>query len=466
MNSEQIKLFKDSYSVEATKPNGKCSTLSEYIRFCLDGNVEMVTSKDCVVYDDTNSLLHCICRNDDAKSQADFPVKVISADFSMVQQVEGIMSIENFEKLLNNGFLAEVTSDEQKAFLLAFAKHYKVHALQPMDADPYYAFNPELSPMHNNVITNPAASGSTSIANPVSNTAAMKKAIANGASAVTITSDMTLTAEDAFIIEDGKELTIDLNGKKLTTEADCAFKVTKGALKIVNNGKEPAILHSNGRAFRVDGKVGENPSLEIGKGVTVISDTECCIFAVGKSKVVCAGDLEAYGPFAPISGNGNAGNEGTEIIINGGSIRTSVDTGIYQPQNGKLTINDCDIEVNGTVVYAKCGEIVINGGRFVATGEKRAYSYNGNGTDVTGDAVVIDCCDYPGGMPTVVINGGEFISANALGLGVYDKAGTSDPDIAQVSVKGGKFTGEVNAKYLAEGVTCALDEESGMYVVA
>lgn len=48
--------------------------------------------------------------------------------------------------------------------------------------------------------------------------------------------------------------------------------------------------------------------------------------------------------------------------------------------------------------------IEINGGIFVATLTPKAdYNYNGNGGTSTGDAIVVDACNYPGGNPCVEI---------------------------------------------------------------
>lgn len=150
MNSDQIKLLKSAYIVESKKPNGNRSTLGEYMRFCLDGNVDFVTSKDCVIFDDKNNLLHCICINDDARSQADFPVKLMSADYGIVQQIETIMSQSNFEKFLNSDTLP--ISEEKKNFIINWSRNIRNQALQPIDADPFYTQNARVIPMHNTII--------------------------------------------------------------------------------------------------------------------------------------------------------------------------------------------------------------------------------------------------------------------------------------------------------------------------
>ena len=150
MNPNQISLLKNFYIQEATKPDGKRSTLGEYMRFCLDGGIDFVTSKDCVIFDDDNTLLHCVCINNDLKSQANFPIKIMSASYDIVQQVETIMSQANFERFLNEAGLP--ISEDKKKFMLDWSHNIYNQALQPMDADPYYTQNPRIIPMPNTII--------------------------------------------------------------------------------------------------------------------------------------------------------------------------------------------------------------------------------------------------------------------------------------------------------------------------
>ena len=108
MNVDQISTLRDSYMVESTRPDGRKSTTGEYMRFITDCNIEFVTSKDLVVTDDAKEMVHCVCLNEDVYSQADFPVKIISAPYEDIHSIETIMSRENFEKfLISNCFQLE-----------------------------------------------------------------------------------------------------------------------------------------------------------------------------------------------------------------------------------------------------------------------------------------------------------------------------------------------------------------------
>ena len=123
-----------------------------------------------------------------------------------------------------------------------------------------------------------------------------------------------------------------------------------------------------------------------------------------------------------ISGNGNAENSGTNITITGGTITsTGVDgAGIYQPQDGTLTISGGTIS-GAAGIYQKCGTLTISGSPSITgSGAAAAYNYNGNGCNPTGDAIVVENCGYPGGAPTATIGGDpEITSTNGVAIGAY-----------------------------------------------
>ena len=152
MTLEQLKLIRDSYMVEADRPDGRKSTRGEYMKLSLDGGIDLVTSKDLVVFDDDNEIAHAVCINEDMRSQASFPVKIISSEYAMIQQVECIMSQKNFEDFLNEGFLAGTISAEKKEAMIKWTRNIRNQAQQPLEAEPYFNTNPTIIPMANSVI--------------------------------------------------------------------------------------------------------------------------------------------------------------------------------------------------------------------------------------------------------------------------------------------------------------------------
>ncbi|MBO4554948.1 MAG: hypothetical protein J5713_04125, partial [Clostridia bacterium] len=103
----------------------------------------------------------------------------------------------------------------------------------------------------------------------------------------------------------------------------------------------------------------------------------------------------------------NNGNNayGTTMNISGGNISGAI--GIYHAGRGTLAISgDAHIEGN-TALYIKSGNVTIGeNAEFEATLTTfEPYTYLANGCQATGDAIVIDNCDYPGGNAVVQING-------------------------------------------------------------
>lgn len=152
MNTNQIQLLKESYNKKSIRSDGKTiTTTGEYMRFITDCNLEFVTSKDMVITDDTNGMIHCVCLNEDVQTQASFPVKIISAAYEDIHAVEAIMSPENFEKFLQDGFLKDI-SINKKNYMIKWFRGVPMQRQQPNKATPYYEQKPTILNMVDNSI--------------------------------------------------------------------------------------------------------------------------------------------------------------------------------------------------------------------------------------------------------------------------------------------------------------------------
>lgn len=456
MNLEQIKLLKDSYMLEAKKPDGKPGTLGEYMRFCLDGGVEFVTSKDFVVFDDTNELLHCVCINDNMQSQANFPIKIMSSEYAMVQQAETIISKENFEKLLENGFLSTMISQEKKEFMLKWADTINNQAIRPMDPEPAYKDDLKIIPRYTTVSEREdyvVSSLYASVNGKKVFYPTIADALNNIEDGTVLYITQNLVLNDSIVIEEGKNVTIDLCGKNIAiSEAKPVFSIKDGTVNVISSGSTTGSLESKGDVFSVDATAGTNPIVNIGEGVRIKSG-ECCVYAKGTATVNCAADLIATGTYAAIQGNGNASSAGTIVNITGGSIESD-DIAVYFPQAGELNISNAIIK-GSTGVYVKSGKVSIMDSEISGGGDAAPYSFNGNGANSTGDAIVFDFCDYPGSNPTAEIANTKLTSSKSMALGVYEKEGTIHPDVAAgaIVLKENVFVSDVAcAKYCADGV--------------
>ncbi len=291
--------------------------------------------------------------------------------------------------------------------------------------------------------------------------------------------------EQSKYLSIGKDIILDLGGFALTrkseggntnvliTGADVTIK--NGSVNIVTNDTE------NGRAIYVENEgkatldsvvvtglaygvfINDSSSAVIEAGAEVYA-TNWGIFAAGTSSLTVNGgtiSTTTSGGYA-ISTNGNEGQNAT-ITVNGGTI-TGAEIGIYQP-SGTLTVSGGTI-TGATGVYQKSGTLSITGGTITGNGDKTDYLYYGNGGNFTGDALVIDNCGYPNGVPTANITGGTFSSthASAVGSYAYNKDSSTDRTPLTGFITGGTFSDVSAVNYLAENAnaTFEISDEAGL----
>ena len=221
------------------------------------------------------------------------------------------------------------------------------------------------------------------------------------------------------------DATIDLNGHTLTSTAtDEAILLNRtgsetstasyhktfnlidssengGGKLVVNPNAKHAILLNNGSP-----KATYNDVI-IGKGVTI--EGGCVSMLSDHSTLIVEGAINGGNNFA-IATNGNTVN--TNITIKDGAVLTSTGTAMYLPGTGTTTIKEGAKITGSTGIYIKSATLNIEGGEITGNGPAADYSYNNNGCNSTGQALVVDNCNYPGGAPTVNITGGKFTTAN------------------------------------------------------
>lgn len=261
---------------------------------------------------------------------------------------------------------------------------------------------------------------------------------------------LAANAQEAVVVDDGKSFTFDLNGNTLSSQTDQpALKVENGSVTVLNGKLES----KEGRGLQLDTRTSKGTvTVTLGDDVEVYSKNNIAIFAVGNVELNSAATIVSDNvDYAAISGNGSAVCAGTVLNITGGSVVSASETGVFFPQAGELNISGGKIE-GAVAVYAKSGNINISGGTLHGTGAKLEYIGNNDGNDLTGDALVIDCRDYPGGNPVVSITGGTFNSDNAAAVASYAKegleplrgfitGGTYSSDVSDLCAEGYKSVG-------------------------
>lgn len=275
--------------------------------------------------------------------------------------------------------------------------------------------------------------------------ATLADAIAAANAGDTIELLRNLTLSEVAMFSENKNLTLDLGEFTLSSsvpdnDAGTRVLTVEAGSLIITNGQ------INGRVNAYDAG-----TLTIGATATVNGT----VIVWGDGTYGAAGcktpTLNVYGTilssnYQAISTNGTD-KSGAIINIVGGTVTADGDIGIYLP-SGNLTVEGGKI-TGTTAVYAKSGSVEINGGELVGNGAKADYSYNGNGGNATGDALVVDNCGYPNGAPVVTISGGTFTSTKAKGIGSYCGGGVTA--LAEVTAYSNEISIPEDEKWVAQG---------------
>lgn len=230
----------------------------------------------------------------------------------------------------------------------------------------------------------------------------------------------------------GKSFVLELNGKKITQS------LTEES---VNKTTAPIRLFNS--SLIVNDSVGGGS----------IFGYQCAVGVFVNSKLTLnSGTLK--GEWYGVAGNGSK-NNGTTIIINGGSISNADPDGtgaaIYHPQTGEITINGGTIkgDLGIQLCAGNLSVVSINGGIIEGTGVDHRADKTGDGAVPDGAAISI--VNRPGysSVPNVTISGGTFKSANNEGLLAYtwSKNTASEWTDAKdhIQVKGGTFDSDPTA---------------------
>lgn len=231
-------------------------------------------------------------------------------------------------------------------------------------------------------------------------------------------------------------ITLDLNGKTITNAtgytADYLLGVMRGKTLVVEDSADGGAITTTEVPCAI--KMTLYGEAADGDAATLVVN----------GGTICGKD---YG----ISGNGTRQN--TDITINGGVIKganSNASLAIYHPQRGNLLITGGEL-IGNTGLAMKSGYLTITGGTIKGTGADADYVHNSNGFNMTGDALAVEACDYPGGLPVVVkISGGSFISDHGDAVAYYQQADNYKLENEKF-ITGGTFSSDVR-ELVADGV--------------
>ena len=297
----------------------------------------------------------------------------------------------------------------------------------------------------------------------------------------------------------GKEYTIDLNGHDISG----AFILYAGTLNIVNNSAAKAVstISNAQRIFQLLPAEGCVVKLTLGANIDLMAGTEG-VFIQTPITNDDIGNLDELQPVAILHSSanilsessfaivGNGTGHGTEIVIDGGSVKTSGNApAIYHPQYGVLTVK------GGAVIEGVTGIEIRNGILNVedATIRSTADSFvagatpSGGGSTVTGAAIAVT--KYNNTLVPLQVNIGEAtLQASANGVALYEGYPDADSgklpagnavemsvdgavfEAAVVSknetnfIKSGTFDAEIPVEYIAED-SLLIPAGDGTYTV-
>lgn len=260
---------------------------------------------------------------------------------------------------------------------------------------------------------------------------------------------------------DADTLTLDLNGHTYcydTLTTSPAFLLLSNKTLTLRNGRLEADPNALAAIATDDSSNGSR--------IVIESD-----FTVAGNSVLLVGtspSLELFGTIdttgtsnTSIQGNGST-TQNSSIVIKEGARVLSDKAGIYHPQFGTLTVEG-GLITGSTGIVMKSGHLEVTGGEISATGARAPYAHEPSGYISTGDAVVLEACNYPGGAPSAEISGGLLSSQKAQAVVCYLKDGAQDMDNKKF-VTGGEFSSDPTA-YLGESLMAVPAEQEGFFGV-
>ena len=299
------------------------------------------------------------------------------------------------------------------------------------------------------------------------------KAIAENGGTYQLNADVVLS--EPLVVK--STMILDLNGHKITPNSGGLNKVmgTKDGLILV---LRKANLTINDSSNEKNGSIDCNNIASVPAAVKLTDNTETGTEDV--TLTVNGGSIKGY--YYGIIGNGD--RHGTHITINGGTIEGAHEgSGIFNPQDGTLTVTGGTISSDATGIEMRAGRLTISGGTIKTTANHFSETPNLSGTTITGAAVAVSQHTTNKNLQ-VTIKGGNLEGGSYYAL--YEKD-LQDSNVSNISmeVTGGNFDGKVysqNCKgfiknngstfshpsalnYLAENVSTELDLKADISII-
>ena len=212
----------------------------------------------------------------------------------------------------------------------------------------------------------------------------IKKTFVNGGSFI-LEADLTL--DEALIVEEDKEVNLDLNGHVLSyggtsTIAGGLLQVKRGASLIINDASKAGNYKVG--TGRIDASTAKTYAAV---SVTVKNDNP------DKQARLTVNNTNLTGYYYAITGNGSRNNTDITVfasVLNGTCPGDNL--GIYHPQDGTLTVRGDATTITGysSGIEMRAGSLVVSSSAIItATAEEFSATPNGSGTTIVGSAIAV-----------------------------------------------------------------------------
>lgn len=241
---------------------------------------------------------------------------------------------------------------------------------------------------------------------------------------------------------------LDLGGHTLSGKQTATSEVLRISVPMTIQNGTIKYMSGNGK-----GAMMTSADVTIASDVTIDGGIGYGIWTSGYEHTLTVnGTVKSNGSYA-ITGNGKDDTgyiDDCNITVNeGATIQAPNGIGIYHPEKGSVTINGGTISGHSGVQLC-AGKLVVNGGAITSTGNNMDAAGSQNAIP-DGAAISVIDRNYPGGTPSLEINGGTVraTGANALAVKAYDY---KDNKVAEwvnakdhVEISGGTFSTDPTA---------------------
>ena len=135
----------------------------------------------------------------------------------------------------------------------------------------------------------------------------------------------------------------------------------------------------------------------------------------------------------------------SDASIYGAAITSPTDNAIQFNGAGTFVIDNCVI-TGATGIYMKAGTLSVTNTTVTANGAKVAPTPNGDGSNTTGDALVMDTMTgYAGDMKVTLGAGNTFASTNGYAIQESNTANAASSAVISLVITNGSYTGAAGA---------------------